>query len=381
MYKVAYILIILLFLLSGNNRFEKCDRMIFNSPFDPGKTKIINKVLICFNDSIPDDTLTIYFANADLPIALSRNIQTAVCVDKLCRLLNITLYWEITGKYLGYSLPHGGELTKKEHTPFSESDYARLNEILGDSLSQLGFYTPDEIHPVKQSVAQTDGISGATIPDLSSWVVPEAAYTSYTLWHLVYGSTHDSIVAYTRNHLLSNQLLINILQNGDPYNQIKALQWISEANLTCNQFIEPALTILHNGNYQSSGQALKFLKRCTIDKVRLQKEVIQLLDCKDFRIKNIAIEYIRESDKLTQSVAREIMMRLKSDNYYFVNVILTLLEERYQPDNDDQLNLCSLLDSKNENIANRVYYFLLNLPDQSSDLAKQLNRYRRKNGL
>ena len=368
-------------LLLGSSRPDEMGRMFTNSTFRPDKAAKISKVLINFIDSIPDDTLSIYFSATNQPEAFSRNIYTAVCIDSLCRPVDITLYWEVTGKYIGYSLPPREELTKREHVPFSESEYTRLSEILADSSSQLGFYSPEEIHPAKQAIKKTDGITGATLPDLSPWIVPEAAYTSYTIWHLTYGDTCDSIMAYTKKHLLSDQLITSILQNNDPYNQIKALQWISESNLNCSQFIEPALAILHNGNYQSARQALKFLKLSGIDKERLQMEAIKLLDSEDFRIKNLAIEYIRESEILIQPVAQALMTHLESENYYLVNVILTLLEKRYTPDYDDQLKLSSLLDSKNGNAADRVYYFLLNLPNQSPDLAKQLNRYRRKNGL
>lgn len=186
---------------------------------------------------------------------------------------------------------------------------------------------------------------------------------------------------YTKKHLLTDQLLTNILLKKDPYNQIMALRWISESDLNSNQFIEPAITILQGGNYQSSRQALKFLKLSGIDKERLQMESIKLLDSEEFRIKNLAIEYIRESEKLTGPVAQELMNHINTDNYYLVNVILSLLEKRTNPDYADQCKLSALLDSKNENVANRIYYFLLNLPVQSPDLAKQLNRYRRKNGL
>jgi len=381
MRKVASLFIILLFILSGNIRFDEVNRMYYNSSFRPENATKISKVLINFNDSIPDDSLTIYFSNTNYPEAFSRNIHTAVCIDSLCRLIDITLYWEPTGKYIGFSLPPGVELTKKEHTPFLENEYTRLNEILADSTSQLGFYTPEEIHPVNQTVEKADGITGATLPNLAAWIVPEAAYASYTMWHLVYGATHDSINAYTAKHLLSNQLLINKQQNNDPYNQVKALQWITTSKQNCDQFIEPALAILHKGNYLSSGHALKFLKNCSISKERLQTAVIQLLDSEDFRIKNIAIEYFRESDILEPPAVRELMTRLNSENYYLVNMILTLLEKKYHPDNDDQLKICTLLESKNKNIANRVYYFLLNLPGQSPGLAKQLNRFQKKNGL
>ena len=38
---------------------------------------------------------------------------------------------------------------------FLDSDYLRLNEILSDSTSQLGYYTPAEIHPPKQKNDKT----------------------------------------------------------------------------------------------------------------------------------------------------------------------------------------------------------------------------------
>jgi len=367
------------FLLMGNIRPDEKGRMLFMSPFRPDTASKISKVLINFRDSIPDDTLTVYFSATNQPEAFSRNIYTAVCMDSLCRPVDITLYWEMTGKYIGYSLPPGEELTKREHLPFTESNYKRLGEILSDSTSQLRFYSPAEIHPVKQTVKKSDGITGATLPDLSPWIVPEAVYTSYTLWHLTYGDTQDSILNYTKKHLLSNQLLTNILQKKDPYNQIMALRWISDPGMNSNQFIEPALNILHSENYQSSGQALKFLKLSGIDKERLQTESVKLLESEEFRIKNLAIEYIRESEKLTRPVAQELMKHINSDNYYLVNVILSLLEKRYNPDYADQQKLSMLLDNKNGNVASRVYYFLLNLPVQSPDLAKQLNRYRKKN--
>jgi hypothetical protein len=378
MFKTPLLLILLFLLLSGNILFEVENHQFFNSTFRPEKFKTKRKAFIRFNDSIPDDTLTIYFSEADLPQAFSRNIYTAVCLDTVCRLVHINLYYEITGKYLGYTLPPGEKLTKKEHTPFTEGDYWRLNEIFRDSSSQLRTFTPEDIHPAKKAVIQTDGITGATLPDLAAWIVPEAAYTTYTLWHITYGPTRDSILTFTKNCLLSGELISNLLKENDPYNQTKALQWIGNANLNCKQFVEPAINVLHSQNYKTAGEAMKFLKYCGVKEERLQKEVITLLDSEDFRIKYVAIEYFRESPFITQSVAQEMMARLNLDNYFLVNVILSLLEKKFHPNQHDQQNLAKLLESKNINVANRVYHFLLNLPDKSPGLVKQLGRYRKK---
>jgi hypothetical protein len=378
MYKTTLFLVILLFLLSGFIISDDPNHLFFNSSFHPDKAVKKQKVRIQFLDSIPDDTLTIYFKNRDLPSAFSRDFHTAVCLDTLCRVVDITLYWEPTGKYLGYSLPYDKELTRKEHAPFSEKDYSRLHEILGDSSSQLKIFTPADLHPVRKSVTKTDGITGATLPDLAAWIVPEAAYSSYTLWHLTYGVTRDSLMAYARSHLISSELINVLLQPNDPYNQIVALQWIEDAKLNSSQFLEPALLVLHSQNYRTAGQALKFLKKFGLNPERLQKEVIPLLDSEDFRIKYVAIEYFRELTTIPESVARQMMIRLNMDNYYMVNVILSLFENRFHPGQDDQKELSKLLAGKNLNVANRVYHFLLKIPDKSPDLDKQLTRYRRR---
>jgi hypothetical protein len=373
-FKGTFILIALFFLLSGSSHVEKANRMFMRSTFRPDKIEWTKKVLFKFKDAIPDDTLTIFYANPEQPVAFSRNIHTAVCSDTVCRLVNLTIYWEVTGKFLGYSVPGNEELTKKEHEPFLESDYTRLGEILADSSSLLGFYSPEEISPVKTTVVKADGITGATIPDLTSWIVSNAAYTSYTLWHLTYGSTRDSIKAYTRKHLLSKPLLIHLLQDRDPYNQIKAFQWINESKLDRNQFIDTALAVLHKGNSQVFGTALNYLKGCN-SRERLQMEVVQSLGYEDFSVKIKAVEFLRESEKFSRPVALALLTFLWRDDYYLVNMVLALLEKRYVFEQNDLLKISSLLKSKNKNIANRVYYFLLSRNANNQNLTNNLNEY------
>ena len=373
--KIFEVIIVFVISIFGYKLPDSKSRHLFNHPFDPDKSFITKKILIDFRDTIPDDTLTIYYSAPNHPNAVSRNIHTAVCIDTLCRLVDITIFWEITGKYLGFTLPTGEELTKKKHTPFTEGDYIRLNEILGDSLSQLGLYSAQDIHPPKQTNVKTDGISGATIPDLTPWIVPEAAYTSHTLWHLTYGASRDSILAYTFNHFLSNRFLTELLNSGDAYSQVKALQWIGKDSLTGKQFIIPVISILHNGNFAACRQALKFLQMNMDNNKLLQYEVVQLFDNEDFRIKNTAIEYFRTVSGLDPSVAKEMIRRAHSDNFYIVNVLLSIIEKKYEPDFEDQRALSVLLESKNGSLANRVFVYLSKLSKRSPEVVKKLKQY------
>ena len=376
--KSTFLLIASFFLLSGSSHVEKANRMFMRSTFRPDKIEWTKKVVFQFKDDIPDDTLTIFYANLEQPIVFSRNIHTAVCSDTVCRLVNLTIYWEVTGKYIGYSLPGKEELSKKEHEPFMERDYNRLGEILADSSSMLKFYALNEVGPVQKTKAKIDGITGATIPDLSSWIVPNAAYTSCTLWHITYGATRDSILAYTRENLLSIQMLNHLLQDGDPFNQIKAFQWIDESKFDHKLFIDEALAVLHKGKSQVFGTALNFLKGCT-DRERLQMEAALMLGYEDFSVKIQAIEFLRESEKFSRPVALTLLTFLWRDDYYLVNTVLTLLDKRYDLTENDLLKISSLLSSKNKNIANRVYYFLLSKNINNQRLTSQLNEYSKLN--
>src|SRR5665648_1302748 len=88
------IMIALLFLLSGNKNIKTGERMFFKTSFHPDKANRVNKLFFNFNDSIPDDTLKLYFSSDNLPVVFSRDISTAVCFDSLCRFVNLTLYWD-----------------------------------------------------------------------------------------------------------------------------------------------------------------------------------------------------------------------------------------------------------------------------------------------
>jgi hypothetical protein len=369
--------VLFLLLFSGNKQQERSHRFFFAGPFRPDAARSISKFVINFNDSIPNDTLKLYFSDEELPAYFSREISTAVCLDSVCRLVDITIYWEVTGRFIGYSFPSDKELSKKEHVPFKESDYEKLSKILGDSLSPLKIYKPDRIIPPKHEGQGADAITGATMPNVLPWIVPEAAYTSCTLWHITYGPTRDSIIALTKQHLLSGKLLKKLLQEDNPYNQITAFHWMECTSYPKDEYTEIATKILHGKNYNASGEALKFLMKAGPRDGMLEMEMIQFLINKDFRYKNFAIDYLNSLWKISQPVAREMLGMLKCDNYYLVNVVLTILAKKYQADYQDQHHLLVLLKCKNFNISNRVYSYLADMPNPSPDIARQLKHFKR----
>ena len=62
---------------------------------------------IDFTDSLAGDTLYQIQAANSSPVSYHRKIKTSVCFDNKCRLLNIIVHWNITGRYLGFELAQG----------------------------------------------------------------------------------------------------------------------------------------------------------------------------------------------------------------------------------------------------------------------------------
>ena len=58
--------------------------------------------ILPFIDSLNNDTLYLLKTQKNIPLKYFKNIQTEVCFDNECRPLKITVYWNITGRYLGF---------------------------------------------------------------------------------------------------------------------------------------------------------------------------------------------------------------------------------------------------------------------------------------
>lgn len=177
----------------------------FNKGFDPGAVVRREKHAITFSDHIPDKSVTVCLNASGLPVAVFRTVLTEVCKKGECLPVYLKLFWTISGEYLGFEMQPGEVLTKYDHALFGTADYDRLHTLLSDPLSLLGNIEESDIAPdsasVKKQNTQTDLVSGATKRDIAPYTVAGAAYTTYTLWHLVYGETRDSIPGAVRKYL------------------------------------------------------------------------------------------------------------------------------------------------------------------------------------
>ncbi len=144
------------------------------------------------------------------PIKYFSSVFTPVCVDGSCYPINIELQWDLAGNYLKYSLRKDEILTKVEHLPFTDFDYGLLHRMIAKSPSALANFTIYELTLPDEN--KVDGVTGATRPELSGSFVPEALFTTYTLWHLARRPKAD-LLAYTRERYFKLEWADFIMQN------------------------------------------------------------------------------------------------------------------------------------------------------------------------
>ena len=156
----------ILFIFSFQNENEKIIRM-----YEPSVLKnIAEKVprLVEFHDTLHNDTLWEHLSADNFPVKYSRKITTAVCIKGECRPVKLELFWDCTGRYLGYKIPAGEFLSKTEHVRFGDKEYDRLHEMLGNRQSALATYTYQDLakerDTTKNGVDARVTASSITIP-------------------------------------------------------------------------------------------------------------------------------------------------------------------------------------------------------------------------
>ncbi|MDZ7616244.1 MAG: AIR synthase related protein, partial [Patescibacteria group bacterium] len=115
-------------------------------------------------DAPPQEYKVIATSDEDgTPTGYRLPLQVHVCVDNQCWIVQATMHWNAMGYYDRLECPPDAPLTRKEHDPFTDADYRKLDRILKNRQSILGTL-PYEALVVKQpEPAETvDGWSGAT---------------------------------------------------------------------------------------------------------------------------------------------------------------------------------------------------------------------------
>lgn len=331
-------------------------------------------------DSIANDTLFQMRSKEGFPVSYFRKIRTSVCFDNKCRLLNVTLYWNPTGRYLGFALDKGEFLSKTKHKPFKKAEYARLSDILADPLSPLATLAYAEIAPTVKPADQADdvdGVSSATAKNVLDYVVEGAAYTTYKMWHVVYGPTQADVVQLSQKSL-SSEFLLAVLDSPDGADKRWGLDHIRGAVTLTPALQTKLFTFINGDNYNLTERAIHALDPGESQADGWQVLLIDKLATTNYAIQKLIINKFKEVERLHPQAKKKIAENLASLNGELINSSLDVFRQHHVADAETCRRIAALLNNPNGFITRKALTYLEKLPVTDPEIDAQLKAYKAK---
>lgn len=340
------------------------------SDHDPEQT-----IVLAFRDTLSDDSLFLVKTQENIPLHYFKPITTEVCFDQECRLLSIIVFWNITGRYLGFELPAGEFLSKRDHEPFFHHEYERLNDLLADPTLPLGEVSFHNLLGLPNTPADSiDGITGATTPALSQVVVKGAAYTTYTLWNIIHGPTQDFVMQLTERQL-SPALITLILQSPDLNDKAWALNRLSKKTPLSSPLNTALLGIISGQDFFLSYAAINALKPVHLSIDNLQFALFSIYQEASHSIKSLLIEKLMEAPVLHSKVTASFRKELRQLNGKQLGDVLKLYAKHSINDLNTLKAVAEILKNKNNYISGQAYRFLQKVKVSDPGIIELLDQY------
>ncbi len=242
----------------------------------------------------------------DFPVQYYMDVPSVICLEQVCKIIPVRLFWNDLGEYQKYELEQGATLEKYKADLFEPEDYKKLQHILSDKNSPFKDVYYDEILTVP-TVDDTDAVSGATALQLNEEdTVPGAALGCYTLWHWANGEIVQKIKNLTGATLTKQQKLQLVNQNkavyynviiqsfnkdkidaelidqvfkkGNTSHRLQVFNLFHHSKNTSVKILESmSKTLVINKNYQEISSFLTLLEAKKIHSLSIIKDVFSLL--------------------------------------------------------------------------------------------------------
>jgi len=260
-------------------------------------------LLQTYRDTASKDTIILRKTKDKVPLHYFKKVTGEVCLTEECRLLDMMIYWNITGRYLGFELPKGEFLSKYNHEPFTENEYLQLHELLADESLPLDNVSYGKLLATpSKKMENVDGYSGATSKNISEMVVKGAAFTTYKLWNIVNGTTMDKVSALTENQLTPS-LLHRILQSQVITDKLWAINRIDAVIGLTPELQATLLELISSDDFYLSYTALKAINSTHLDNPELQNRLLSIYQSANQSIKTAILKKLMEAPWTTISTS------------------------------------------------------------------------------
>jgi len=332
------------------------------------------------NQNIDDNRLYEYIDDKNITQCFGREIFRAVCADTSCKPLRLWLYWDVIGDFLGYELPEGVELEKDEDSVFTKKDYEKLTEVLQNPVSILNIYKRDELvsKTEEKDAVSIDGMTGATIAAIKDAVVENAAHTTYTLWHIVYGETRSKIKELVAQRQ-DTSFLLHMLNSSKSSYQLWAIDQIKTKRLLQDQHFYPVIIDILNGKDETVAEcALDLFEKNDLIDSKIQYDLYRVFDRSSVSMKFNTLRRLSQAETLNQ----EIIIKLLEDfieNDLGPDIFTHIMDLTANIKKPNELllsKLISLLSHPNFYVSRKVYMYLATLENTAVSLQNELLKFR-----
>ena len=349
----------------------------FIRPFDENEIAGSTSLPVTFPDSVIKDSIYLLLSEENIPLAYSCSIQTLVCNDKECLPVDITLFWETTGAYLGFKLPLGLPLTKKEHLPFSEEEYVKLNKLLSNHQSVLSNYKRKDLVVSGENLKEVDGVSSATVLEVRNVTVSGAVYTCYQLWQIVNGQI-ARFVSQHSSQIMTPAFASRLIKKDKPEEILWLLEQVNFKNTVYSELKQDMVQILTGHDYSVAYRILNILDVDDLNSVAIQHSLLDAFNSSSAALKTEIVKKLFMADELDEKLFNYFSENLSSFRSYLLIDCLQLLskQNRVYPDVVDYVS--GLLKSENKYLANKAWQFVNKTSSVSEKSQALVKRYRSK---
>lgn len=345
-YKLKYLITFLLLFISELS-INNAQRL--NTDFLNMKGIKVSHTLHNDEDSLSVKQIIELREENGVPVWFGRDIKKVVCLSGICRIVHLWLFWNGIGDYLGFQLNKNEPLTKTDHIEFEQDDYQKLNHILADSLSVLkNLKETDLVSEVKES-NKIDAHTGATQLSFKDDLVENAAYTCYSLWHTVYGSTRNEILNILEKRSDSVYLKLLLNNKNIDYQKWAVSQIIKNPDYQ-QSFNSQILAMLQCPDNELAKQALDYLSSDLLSKPNMQQNLFVVFDKVNLQRKFQIVFKLSLLQKLDDKVVLFLLNEFNKQK-----LTISMLTYIYKPINSENLKNKEILQQlnifqKNENM-------------------------------
>lgn len=347
-----------------------------NQPSISSEIATVIPRIIEFNDTIPNDTLFEYVSAENFPVMYSRKIATGVCIKGECRPVQLELYWDCTGRYLGFRLPAGEFLSKTEHVKFGDAEYDRLHEMLGNRQSALATYAYQDLVKARAKNNSVDAVTSATMSALLAYIVEGAVYTTYTLWHIVYGQTKREVENITVAKL-TTESTYEILNSDLSEDKIWMLNHFPKSIEFTPELRDKLLEYISGNDAYLTERALNALPAVQLTD-SVQQQLSEIFNTSGQIQKRYILQKLDEANELNPVAAENLSTVVSTLNLSLARQVLELLTHKKIDNKLVSDNVSVLLENNNRNISELSYKFLENKINLSRKAQRSLEKYRKE---